>query len=142
MSLKLAIDRLGVLSVTGVTNFGLDDTPGMIHKNDLPALVIDLATSGGAGIQSANIGHSKAETTVAFFHRLLVDMPRAKVSQELIYQSLAHVDNYFTAIKGDMTMNGNLSQPLRVLSISFGWIDWYGVKYYGVSFYHNWVLVT
>lgn len=142
MSLKAAVDRLGVLSVTGVKNFGLDDMPGFIHQADLPALVIILGASGGAGVQSLNIGHSKVETTVGLTHRLLVDMPVADVPQNLVYQSLAHVDNYFAAIKGDLLLNDNLIHPLSVMSVSFGEKTFGNMVYYGIDFYHVWNLAV
>jgi hypothetical protein len=140
MSLKAAFDRLGQLSVSGVTNVGLDDLAGMVNYPDLPALVVLPAATGGEGLQVSAFDDGAADLVVHVDHALLVTGLGQGLVNVRFYQGLALIDLYLTALKADIRLNDTLVRPIRIVGISFGPQTLGGVAYYAVTFRHRWEL--
>lgn len=139
MSFKGAVDRIGTWTVTGVTtNYGLDDLPGVLPENALPALVL-AAPRGGAN-KPFDLGLTKAVLTVFIDHVLVLRGAGAGKPQSSYYGGAAIIDNYVAKVLTDWTLNENLLEPLQIVSASFEPVIFGSVAYYGCVLRHKWVL--
>lgn len=139
MSLKAAVDALCSLSVTGVTVFDMDSMPAGIIIS-LPCLIplLNFAAPGEMGLFTTA---EDGRLTTQIEHVLLVSGVAFGLPSELVYSSLAYVDNYLDALKADWRLGGTLIEPLHILGVTFGPFDYLGNVYFSVRFRHEWRIV-
>lgn len=139
MTVKGAVDRLGTWTVTGVkTPYALNVQPNTVPYTSLPALVIALPVDGGG--RPFDLGLAKAKATMTLEHTLLVSGVSASYFGARVYQTLDLIDNYFTKVKTDWTLNNQLLEPLEITDTRFEAVKYGGSVYNAVVFVHKWVL--
>lgn len=140
MSLKDACDRLGVWTVSGVTVVGFDELNAPPGEADLPMLVPELTGTGGDVLRPLGISTDAGQVVFHVFHKLIIAGIGLGSHSERFYGALTHIDNYLGAVVADLTLNGNLLEPLTIADSVVGLVDVMGVLYYGVEFRQRWVL--
>lgn len=139
MSVKLAVDRLGTWTVTGVkTPYALNTQPNQVPYSSLPALVIGLPAAGGD--KPFDLGATKGQAVLKIPHTLLVGGVSGSYYGARIYSTLDLIDNYFTKVKSDWTLNDQLLEPLAIIDVSFHVLNYGGSAYNAINFMHQWVL--
>lgn len=140
MGLATALTRLATWAPAGVTTvYALGAAPAPVMAAALPALLIELGQSD-RGLRPLDVGGAAGRVSVGVIHRLLVDGVAVGRPQDNPLAAVALVDAYLTAARADWDLNGSLLQPLEIQSVEFGLIVYGGAAYYGVSFFHRWVL--
>lgn len=138
MTLAAVITQLDNLSVSGVSNLGLDVLGGLY---ELPALVLDLDASRGGrdpGLVPGDVGLSTGLAVVYANHHLLVFTP-GLIEVDSWSNVVTHADNYLAALVADQDLGGSLVEPLQIVSIRFGAIKLSDL-FFGVTFVHRWVI--
>lgn len=139
MGLAIALTQLATWTVSGVTVFALGAAPAPLPGSSLPALVIELG-QGEKGLRPLDVGGAAGRVQVGIIHRLLVEGAALGRPQDNALAAVALVDTYLTAARADWDLNGSLLQPLEIQDIQFGLIPYGSATYYGVSFFHRWML--
>ncbi|MEN8172015.1 MAG: hypothetical protein ABFS03_03960 [Chloroflexota bacterium] len=140
MSVSGAITRLLALSVTGVqSNAAVSIRP--IEFADLPALRLDeVAQPFVGGLKAWNVAATKGTVTVLYDHMLLISGGRDGRNIDRWDNRLLYFDRYLSAIAGDLTLNGELTEPLGLVMLKQGQIQ-LGHRFYdGLVFRHLWKL--
>ncbi len=140
MTLKACFDRLDTWTPTGITSLGLDDWPGIVAECDLPVVFPKLAGTGGESLRPLGIAAALGRLVVHVDHVLLVQGIGAGLVQQRFYNALTHIDNYLAAVVDDLTLGGNLLEPLAIADTYDGPYDIGNVIYYAVTFRHRWVI--
>ncbi len=140
-ALSAALERLGAMSVSGVTSISLAETPGALTRAALPALIIVPELSGESpGLEPNPFAPGTGQLTVQVAHVLLLAPLTGGAGTGAALSALATtLDAYLAALAADPTLGGALSAPLRV-RVRTGVVRYGGVDYHGAVFTHTWTL--
>lgn len=140
MSFAGAITALSALSVSGVTaNYGIDEFYPPLVVSQLPALVVELAPTGGEGFTPLVIDASEGLLVIRVNHILaygVIGLGGAVARAGVV----ALLDNYMTALKANWTLSGNLYKPALVAVQSVGEYAIAGTYFHAVVLNHRWVV--
>ena len=137
MTYTAALARLQTLTIAGVAKYGAVDVPPT--EADLPALVIDHATQPFAESFTAfDIALTVGRFGVFVDHKLLVSGAEAGTFKERYTAINTLIDAYLDAIKDDMTLNNNLTKPLKIIIINRSIIRFRDESFSGIQFRHFW----
>lgn len=151
MSFQTALSNLADLSVTGVAhNYGIESVPESLHRAQLPALLVlpietqddSLFQEGGQAFEA--VAFSAGTKTVEYVTtHLLVIAPakRGKGLREHLPLLITCIDNYFTALGADVTLNDALEHPanVRVEPKLYTLGD---TQYIACAFRHRWIIAV
>ena len=130
MSFSDAFTRLKTLRMSGVDNtahYYFDDLPTVLPASKLPALVWTLGT---ADLQSELVDFSEARFVIYLNALFLKGTYIVKAGNEFS-GFVDHFDNFITMLSGDWFLNDLLLEPMRVVMITPGEVDWSGMRYLG-----------
>ncbi len=146
---RTALTNLSNLSVTGVPhNYDVDEAPATVTRSQLPALLVLPANvqdvrmfkERGEGFQAVAFANGARTITYTATHLLLVAPVTGGSSNKQHLPTLVDlIDNYFTALKTDLTLSGALLEPAEV-SVEPGIYAHGDAKYYGCALRHTWKL--
>jgi hypothetical protein len=143
-----ALDALAALTVSGVTQYGIQHTPEALTRAHLPALLVlpgdtqddRLFRERGAGFHQIAFSGGVHTLSVTVTHLLLVaPVLAAEGARAHIPALIDHVDNYFSALGATPTLNGLLASPAQIV-VELGTFPYSAVNYHGCAFRHTWVL--
>lgn len=151
MPFQTALSNLADLSVTGVAhNYGIESVPESLHRAQLPALLVlpiepqddSLFQEGGQAFEA--VAFSAGTKTVEYVTtHLLVIAPakRGKGLREHLPLLISCIDNYFTALGTDVTLNDALEHPtnVRVEPKLYTLGD---TQYIACAFRHRWIIAV
>ncbi|MBN1963312.1 MAG: hypothetical protein JW910_01615 [Anaerolineae bacterium] len=139
--LATALANLAAVSVSGVTSYAVNETPGALARAQLPALVI-LPELGddSPGLEPSGFSAGAGRLVMQVAHVLLVAPVAGGLGLQGALPALVDaVDAYVEALAGDPTLDGALPVALR-LSVRTGVVRYAGVDYHGATFVHTWTL--
>lgn len=138
-SLATALENLAAVSVSGVTSYALDETPGALARAQCPALLI-LPELGGdwPGLEPNRFVAGAGDLVVRIAHVLLV-APVIEGACGALPALVDLIDAYVEAIAADPLLGEALAVPLRV-AVRAGVVHYAGVDYHGATFLHTWTL--
>jgi hypothetical protein len=138
MTIAAAITQLLALSVTGVkSNVAVGGRPP--ETPDLPALRLDnISQPFSEGLQAWNVAADKGTVTVFYDHKLLIGGARMGFVTDRWDDRVEYVDKYLSALVGDLTLNDNLVEPLRLVVLQQDEIQLSKRYYNGIVFRHMW----
>ncbi|MEM6281177.1 MAG: hypothetical protein AAF787_03210 [Chloroflexota bacterium] len=143
-----ALTALAALSVTGVTNYGMDTVPENLDRGQLPALLVLPGTADddrlfkdfGRGFQAVAFSNGARTLSVAVTHLLLLAPVNTRTGRRAHFPVLIDtVDAYIAALRDDVTLNDTLIEPARV-TLEIGTFPYGGITYHGCAFRHVWAL--
>ena len=146
MSWRDAFTALAAISVAGVTtSYDLDDLPGGLRAADLPALLPAFSEGGPLfgereeGLLALTLDGGAWTSSLAVDH-LLIWAPCGAGGgmREALPGLVTAIDAYLAAVGADAWLGGALDEPLAIVRILPGVIDWGGTLYHGVTFRHRW----
>ena len=138
MTLAAAYAELAALTVTGVSNLAMSAIPGIVATADLPALLP--VSGGGGGLDSLNLNFTKGALVHHMEHWLLVSAAGLGRPQARYVDAITHSDAYLVALVGNLTLSGELLEPLQLANVIAGVEVFGNSAYYVVKFYHRWVI--
>jgi hypothetical protein len=139
--LATALDNLAAVSVAGVTSYALEETPDVLTRAQLPALVI-LPELGGEspGLEPSSFSAGDGRLAIQVAHVLLLEPVSAGLGMRGALPELADaIDTYAAALAGDPTLGGALPTALRC-RVRAGVVTYAGTDYHGAIFTHTWQL--
>jgi hypothetical protein len=139
--LATALDNLAAISVAGVTSYALEDTPDVLTRAQLPALVI-LPELGGEspGLEPSSFSAGDGRLAIQVAHVLLLEPVSAGLGMRGALPELADaIDAYAVALADDPTLGGALPVALR-FRVRAGVVTYAGTDYHGAIFTHTWQL--
>jgi hypothetical protein len=139
--LATALDKLAAVSISGVTSYALDETPGALSGAQLPALVILPELGGeGPGLEPNAFSAGDGRLTVHIAHVLLLEPVAGGLGMAGALPALADaIDTYIDALAADPTLDGSLPVALTC-RVAAGVVRYAGVDYHGATFRHTWTL--
>jgi hypothetical protein len=140
MTLGAALAQLATWDVNGVTtSYAIGSAPSTLPVGVLPALVIAPMVIGGE-LSALDLSLTAGDGRITIPHALIIRPSGYGNSFDAPAQAIPLIDDYFTAVKADWSLNDTLAEPLKLTRIYLGWMR-YGVgMYYAVQFNHEWVL--
>jgi hypothetical protein len=148
MSFRAALDRLGAMSVPGVTNYDIAAVPPAVTRAALPALLVlpgdadeeRLFKERGRGFSAVAFSSGTRTVTVTTTHLLLVAPAITGIrTGGFVPDVVDLIDAYLLALAGDVMLGGALSEPARV-TVETGKFDYCDTSYHGCAFRHTWAL--
>lgn len=149
MSLKTALNNLGLLNVVGIAhNYGINDLPESLSRAQLPALLvmpIDKQTDSfyqerGLAFTAAAFANGTKSARFVVNHLLLLAPVKQGEGMRDHLEALADsIDAYMEAIAADLTLGGALEEAANV-SIETGIFSHGTGQYYGCAFRHTWII--
>lgn len=146
---RIALTNLSNLSVTGVShNYDIDDAPHTLARAQLPALLVmptnvqdvRMFKDRGEGLQAIAFANGARTITYTITHLLLIAPATGGNSSKHHLPTLVElIDNYFAALKADLTLSGALLEPAEV-GVELGIYAHGDTKYYGCALRHTWKL--
>jgi len=141
MSLAGALGVLDGLTIAGVTtSYGYDAMPGVLGDALLPALVIEPFDTFNDAMRAANVNADVGSCVVWVRHKLIIKGVGLGPFTTRLSVAVTLFDAYITAIAADMTLSGNLLEPLTIPNAAWGAFEHVGAMYWGIVFDHRWVL--
>src|SRR5574338_957599 len=125
MTIAAAIDALEAIAFSGITNYGLDETPQVaVESADLPALIINPYFPGRGGQWEAlDVGLSAGVCVLWLEHLLLVTKVGLQRSEARYNAAVAHMDTYLSTIQANFMLSDTLLEPLTIPAISLGLVQ-------------------
>lgn len=149
MSFQTAISELSNLGVTGIAhNYGLDNVPDTLHRAQLPALLVmpldtqdnSLFREGGHAFEGVAFSDGTKTVNYTLTHLLIIaPIKQGKGIRENLTLLVSCIDNYFSALGADVTLNGALSLPPQV-RVEPALYTLGGTQYIGCAFRHTWTI--
>lgn len=151
MSFQTALDNLATLSVSGVAhNYGIESVPDSLHRAQLPALLVlpleaqddSLFQEGGRAFEGVAFSNRTKTVEYVTTHLLIVaPVKRGKGLREHLPLLVTCIDNYFSALGNDVTLDDTLEHPadVRVEPTLYTLGD---TQYIACSFRHRWVIAV
>jgi hypothetical protein len=142
MSLAGAVTYLTVTKVwpeAFASSHGLGSSVGQIPLSDLPALVLEFDPAGGEGFAVTNADVSEGAAVLYMRHSIVVQAVALGATGAAQDSIPALVDAYLASILDDVTLDDNLSVPLRIFGIDVRVDDTYGMVL-RIEFRHRWEL--
>ena len=149
---RTTLTELAVLTVTGVNaNYDVDAIPETVSRGQLPVLIVlpmetdttrerRLFSERSQGFEAVAFSDGVRTVTYVVTHLLLAATVHSDVGQRQHIPALIDlIDNYFMALKSDVTLNDRLLEPTRV-RVEPGIYHYGGVDYHGCAFRHVWVV--
>ncbi|PJF21853.1 MAG: hypothetical protein CUN56_08975 [Phototrophicales bacterium] len=140
---RSALTALSNLSVSGVSvNYDIDTVPDIIHRGQLPALLVLPIEPQPAGEGFEVIGFADGIKTMTYTvtHLLLVAPSAAGNGVKSHLPDLIDlIDNYFMALAASVTLGGALMEPARV-HVEPGVFTYGETDYIGCAFRHVWMV--
>jgi hypothetical protein len=148
---RSALTQLSQLSVTGVgVNYDIDAVPDELSRGQLPVLLVlpvdnfddddRFGNERGDGLQTLGFSEGARTVTYALTHLLIVAPVSSGSGIRSHMPALVDlIDNYFAALKSEVTLDGNLLEPARV-TVKPGIFQYGETDYYGCAFRHTWVV--
>ncbi len=149
---RRALTELATLTVTGVSvNYDVDSIPETLSRGQLPVLIVlpmetetthdrQLFSERSRGFEAIAFSDGARTVTYIVTHLLLVASIHSDVGQRQHIPVLIDlIDNYFTALSDEVTLNGRLLEPTTV-RVEPGIYTYGGVDYHGCAFRHVWVV--
>jgi hypothetical protein len=146
---RTSLTNLSNLTVTGVAhNYDVDEVPENVTRSQLPALCVlplDIQDvrqfrERGEGFQTVAFSGGAKTITYSVTHLLLVAPVTSGNSLRRQLPTLVDLmDNYFAALKNDVTLSGTLLEPAHV-NVEPGMFAHGEGKFYGCAFRHVWLM--
>jgi hypothetical protein len=146
---RTALTNLSNLSVTGVAhNYDIDDAPNALSRSQLPSLLVlptniqdvRMFKDRGEGLQAVAFANGARTITYSITHLLLIGAATGGNSSKQHLPTLVDlIDNYFAALKTDLTLGGALLEPAEV-GVELGIYAHGDARYYGCAMRHTWKL--
>jgi hypothetical protein len=144
---RAALDRLALLSVTGVShNYAINTIPDSLSRAQLPALLVlpgdiqdrRLFRERGEAFQAVAFSAGPRTATYTATHLLLAAPVSAAAGQRSHLPALVDlVDDYVAALAADVLLNNTLAEPAAV-KIEPGVFTYADIAYHGCAFRHTW----
>jgi hypothetical protein len=145
---RTALDNLAALSVPGITNLGIATVPDTLTRAHLPVLLVvpgeasedRLFKERGHGFETIAFSSGPRTLTVTVTHLLLTaPVVSGHGASSHIPALINHMDAYFEALSGSVTLGGVLAEPTRV-TVETGQFRYGDTPYHGCAFRHTWTL--
>jgi hypothetical protein len=145
---RTALTNLSNLSVSGVLhNYDVDDAPAALMRAHLPALLVmpvsvpdvRMFKDRSEGFQAVAFANGARTITYSVTHLLLIAALTSESSKRHLPTLVDLIDNYFTALKADLTLGGTLLEPAEV-AVEPGIYTHGSAKFYGCALRHTWKL--
>lgn len=121
-----------------LTSLNMQHSAVVVPLTDLPALVPELAASGGEGFAPLDLSLVYGLAVVFINHKLLIKGLGVGGAGDGLAALPGLIDDYLASLAGEWSLNNNLAAPLAVVGISAGTIEQSGVVYFGCTFRHRW----
>ena len=151
MSFQTALSNLASLSVTGIVrHFGIDTVPDSLHRAQLPALLVmpietqddSLFSESGRAFEGVAFGDGTKTVQYVTTHLLIIaPTQKGKGLRDNLPKLITVIDNYFTALGADVTLNGALEHPAEV-RVEPGIYKVGNTDYIGCAFRHRWIITV
>lgn len=151
MSFQTALSNLADLSVSGIVhNYGIDSVPESLHRAQLPALLVlpleaqndSLFQEGGEAFEAVAFSDGTKTVEYVTTHLLIIaPAKRGKGLREHLPLLVTCIDNYFTTLGADVTLNDalELAANVRVEPTLYTIGD---TQYIACSFRHRWIIAV
>lgn len=144
-----ALTNLSNLAIPGaVHNYDVDSVPDEIQRAQLPALLVlpgetqddALFRDRGGGFQVVAFAEGARTATFTVTHLLLTAPVSARAgSRSHLPELIDLIDEYFAALGDDLTLGGELLEPMRV-TVEPGTFTHGDTLYHGCAFRHTWLM--
>lgn len=138
MTLANALTQIETWSVGSVTAIEYDAEERVFAEEELPVSIIRFPTTFNNAYNVVNINADEGTGNLLIEHIYLLSSLGLGIQRAS--DLVGVIDNYLPALLLDSNLDDELDEPIKILQIIPGTIEFGGLAYWGVVFLEQWVL--